>query len=66
MPITAMRGRWGKLLSAGAPDNPLRHKPVLFLARNPIDIAVSWYHQFTKRQSRAKQELINHFIDQPY
>jgi hypothetical protein len=58
-------GEVGKLLAAGAPDNPLRHKPVLFLARHPIDIAVSWYHQFTKRQSRAKQELINHFIDHP-
>ena len=58
-------GEVGKLLAVGAPDNPLRHKPVLFLARNPIDIAVSWYHQFTKRQSRAKQELINHFIDHP-
>jgi hypothetical protein len=55
----------GKLLSVGAADNPLRHKPVLFLARNPIDIAVSWYHQFTKRQSRAKQELINHSIAHP-
>ncbi len=58
-------GEVGKLLAAGAPDNPLRHKPVLFLARNPIDIAVSWYHQFTKRQSRAKQELINHFVEHP-
>lgn len=55
----------GKLLTAGAEDNALRHKPVLFLARNPIDIAVSWYHQFTKRQSQAKQELINHFIEHP-
>lgn len=58
-------GEVGRMLTAGAPDNPLRHKPVLFLARHPIDIAVSWYHQFTKRQSRAKQELINHFIDHP-
>tara|TARA_R110002049_G_scaffold31098_5_gene105841 strand:+ start:1 stop:942 length:942 start_codon:yes stop_codon:yes gene_type:complete len=58
-------GEVGKLLACGAPDNPLRHKPVLFLARNPIDIAVSWFHQFTKRQSRAKQELINHFIEHP-
>lgn len=58
-------GEVGKLLAVGAPDNPLRHKPVLFIARNPIDIAVSWYHQFTKRQSRAKQELINHWIDNP-
>jgi hypothetical protein len=58
-------GEVGKLLACGAPDNPLRHKPVLFLARNPIDIAVSWFHQFTKRQSRAKQELINHFVANP-
>ncbi|NQX88767.1 MAG: sulfotransferase domain-containing protein [Halioglobus sp.] len=58
-------GEVGKLLSEGASDNPLRHKPVLFLARNPIDIAVSWYHQFTKRQSRAKGELINHWIKHP-
>jgi hypothetical protein len=58
-------GEVGKLLTAGANDNPLRHKPVMFLARNPIDIAVSWYHQFTKRQSREKQELINHFIAHP-
>jgi len=58
-------GEVGRLLARGAVDNPLRHKPVVFLARNPIDIAVSWYHQFTKRQSRAKQELINHFIDHP-
>jgi len=58
-------GEVGKLLAAGAPDNPLRHKPVLFLARNPIDIAVSWFHQFTKRQSRAKQELINHWVENP-
>ena len=58
-------GEVGKLLAVGAPDNPLRHKPVMFLARNPIDIAVSWFHQFTKRQSRAKQELINHWIDHP-
>ena len=58
-------GEVGKMLACGALDNPLRHKPVLFLARNPIDIAVSWFHQFTKRQSRAKQELINHFVDHP-
>jgi hypothetical protein len=63
--VYSYEGEVGKLLSAGAPDNPLRHKPVLFLARNPIDIAVSWYHQFTKRQSRAKQELINHSIENP-
>ena len=55
----------GRLLDVDATDNPLRHKPVLFLARHPIDIAVSWYHQFTKRQSRAKQELINASIEHP-
>jgi len=55
----------GRLLEEGAAANPLREKPVLFLARHPIDIAVSWYHQFTKRQSRAKQELINASIEHP-
>lgn len=55
----------GKVLASGAADAPLRHKPVLLLARNPIDIAVSWFFQFTKRQSAHKQELINDFIDHP-
>ncbi len=58
-------GAVGAALAAGAADNPLRHKPVLFIARNPLDIAVSWYFQFTKRQSRHKQELINHAIEHP-
>ena len=43
----------------------LRHKPIVFLARHPCDIAVSWFFQFTKRQSAHKQELINHFIEHP-
>lgn len=55
----------GEKLAAGAPPNALRTKPVMLLARHPCDIAVSWYFQFTKRQSRQKQELINHFIDHP-
>jgi hypothetical protein len=58
-------GSVGRVLAAGAPDAPLRHKPVMFLARNPIDIAVSWFFQFTRRQSAHKQELINHFIEHP-
>ncbi|UCC55989.1 MAG: sulfotransferase domain-containing protein [Gammaproteobacteria bacterium] len=58
-------GSVGKVLAADAPDDPLRHKPVILLARNPIDIAVSWFFQFTRRQSAHKQELINHFIDHP-
>jgi hypothetical protein len=55
----------GDALAPDAPPSPLREKPVLFIARNPCDIAVSWFFQFTKRQSRHKQELINHFIDHP-
>ena len=50
-------GEVGKLLAVGAPDNPLRHKPVLFLARNPIDIAVSWYHQFTSASRAPSRSL---------
>jgi hypothetical protein len=55
----------GDRLAPGAPDSTLRHKPVLLIARNPCDIAVSWFFQFTKRQSAHKQELINHFIEHP-
>lgn len=58
-------GSVGEALSPGAPDSPLKHKPVILIARNPCDIAVSWYFQFTRRQSAVKQELINHFIDHP-
>jgi hypothetical protein len=58
-------GEVGKLLLPDDRDTPLKQKPVVLLARNPADIAVSWYFQFTKRQSRHKQELINHFIDHP-
>jgi len=58
-------GAVGKLLAPEAPDSLVKRKPVVLLARNPIDIAVSWYFQFTKRQSAHKQELINHFIDHP-
>ncbi len=63
--VYSYEGSVGKVLAADAPDDPLRHKPVLLLARNPIDIAVSWFFQFTKRQSAHKQELINAFIDHP-
>jgi hypothetical protein len=58
-------GAVGAALAPDAPDSPLRHKPIVFLARHPCDIAVSWFFQFTKRQSAHKQELINHFIDHP-
>ncbi len=69
--ITATNGHYsyegavGAALAPDAPDQPLRHKPILLLARHPCDIAVSWYFQFTRRQSAHKQELINAFIDHP-
>ena len=37
----------------------------MLLARNPLDIAVSWFFQFTKRQSAHKQELINADLAHP-
>ena len=55
----------GKLLDARSPDPQLAAKPAVVLVRDPRDIAVSWYFQFTQRQSRTKQELINHFIEHP-
>ena len=58
-------GSVGRALSPESPDPALRGTPTLLLARNPLDIAVSWYFQFTKRQSAQKQELINHSIEHP-
>lgn len=55
----------GDDLNLDNPASSLRDKPIVLIARNPIDIAVSWYFQFTKRQSVQKQELINHFIEHP-
>jgi hypothetical protein len=55
----------GQALAEDAPDSELKRKPIVLLARNPGDIAVSWYYQFTRRQSARKRELINAFIEQP-
>jgi hypothetical protein len=55
----------GDKLQPEAPDSDFKHKPVVLLARNPLDIAVSWFFQFTKRQSAHKQELINAELEHP-
>jgi len=55
----------GELLEPDNRDAEMNQKAVVFLARHPCDIAVSWYHQFTKRQSKHKQELINAELDHP-
>jgi hypothetical protein len=55
----------GEQLDAAAPRGALHAKPVVLLARHPCDIAVSWYVQFTRRQSAFKNELINHFLRSP-
>ncbi len=66
IPVFAATNGWysyeravGDRLQPGTQDPVLQQKPVILLARNPLDIAVSWYFQFTKRQSDHKQELIN-------
>ncbi len=55
----------GDKLQPEAADSSLKHKPIMLLARNPLDIAVSWFFQFTKRQSAHKQELINAGLGHP-
>ena len=55
----------GALLEPATRDAEMNRKAVVFLARHPCDIAVSWYHQFTKRQSKHKQELINAELTRP-
>ena len=55
----------GDQLALDGSPNPIREKPIVFLPRHPIDIATSWYLQVTKRQSRAKFELINADLERP-
>jgi len=55
----------GDKLAVDAPANSIRNKPIVFLPRHPLDIATSWYLQVTKRQSRAKFELINAALEAP-
>ncbi len=57
-------GEVGKLF-APLPDADLKNKKVIFLARHPCDIAVSWYIQFTKRTKAYKRELISDSLQQP-
>jgi len=47
--------------SASAPIS----KKLILLARNPCDVAVSWYLQFTKRTKAFKRELINSTLSHP-
>jgi len=63
--IYSYEGAVGRLFEPEGGDPSMRDKAVLFLARHPCDIAVSWYFQFTKRQSRHKQELINAELEHP-
>lgn len=41
------------------------NKKVILLARNPCDVAVSWYIQFTKRTKAYKREQINSTLQNP-
>jgi hypothetical protein len=54
-----------KALDYRAPAAELADRKIVFLARHPCDIAVSWYFQFTKRISAYKRELINHGLQHP-
>lgn len=50
-----------------APDRGLdpRGKKLIFLARHPCDIVVSWHIQFRRRTTAYKRELIRNWLGQP-
>ena len=52
-------------LDGKRPADAVAGKPVMFIARHPGDQAVSWFHQFTKRTSEPKVELINATLKAP-
>ena len=63
--ITATRARSARNWPSARPTATSGTRPSSCWPAIPCDIAVSWYFQFTKRQSAHKQELINHFIEHP-
>ncbi len=48
-------------------DDPaeMATKKVILLARNPLDVVVSWYLQFTGRTKAYKREMINSTLQNP-
>jgi len=52
-------------LDGTGPGRGVVGKPVMFIARHPCDQAVSWFHQFTKRTSEPKVELIQATLKTP-
>lgn len=59
---------WERLVKeAFERGDPLVERPkVLFLARHPADVAVSWYIQITKRTKPFKRELIEAELKTPF
>ncbi|MCC5888400.1 MAG: sulfotransferase domain-containing protein [Gammaproteobacteria bacterium] len=58
--ITHGRASWERVIAEAfeAADPVLDGKKVLFLARDPGDIAVSWHRQYRKRTKAFKRELL--------
>ncbi len=55
----------GRAFEAPGEDLDLREKPLVFFARHPCDIVVSWHIQFARRTTGYKRELINHWLRAP-
>lgn len=51
---------WERLVADAFTNNDpaLNSKKIIFLARHPADIVVSWYIQYTKRTKAFKRELV--------
>jgi len=58
---SATQDVFDEILSCNAND-----KKVIFLARHPCDLAVSWFFQFTKRTKAYKRELIKSTLRHPF
>lgn len=58
--VTHGRASWERVIAAAfeAGDPVLDDKKVLFLARDPGDVVVSWHRQYRKRTKAFKRELL--------
>ncbi len=55
----------GQAFETPGEDLDLREKKLVFFARHPLDIVVSWHIQFARRTTSYKRELINHWLREP-
>ena len=65
--VTNGRASWERIIAGAfdAGDPRLEDRKVIFMARHPGDVAVSWHRQYRKRTKAFKRELLEAEMNDP-